>query len=189
MSTVTDTLYVAPVTVLGIGNVILRDEGFGVRVVEYLAAQYDFPDEVQLVDGGTLGIELTQYVTGTDKLLIIDSINGGAQPGTVFRFADDEIRAHFATKLSAHEVGIQDVLTMLELTGRRIPHTVVIGAQPYDIGAGVGLSERMQKLLPAMAAHALCELTAWGIDYRVKETPADLALSSVAEAKGENVCN
>lgn len=188
MSADAKSLYVAPVTVLGIGNVILRDEGFGVRVVEYLAARYDFPDEVQLVDGGTLGIELTQYVTGTNRLLIIDSINGGAVPGTQFRFADAEIKAHFAAKLSAHEVGIQDVLTMLELTGRKVPHTVVIGAQPYDIGAGVGLSKQMQKLLPVMAARALSELTAWEVSYHEKQTTTALNLSSVAEA-GENVCN
>ena len=72
-----DVLHPADVTILGVGNVILRDEGFGVRTAEYLDAHYDFPESVQVVDGGTLGIELTQYVTGTKKLLVIDSINGG----------------------------------------------------------------------------------------------------------------
>ena len=71
-----DVLHPADVTILGVGNVILRDEGFGVRAAEYLDAHYDFPESVQVVDGGTLGIELTQYVTGTKKLLVIDSING-----------------------------------------------------------------------------------------------------------------
>ena len=61
-------LFAAETTVLGVGNVILRDEGFGVRVAEYLAAHYDFPESVQIVDGGTLGIELTQFVTGTRRL-------------------------------------------------------------------------------------------------------------------------
>ncbi|MBR0284288.1 MAG: hydrogenase maturation protease, partial [Selenomonadaceae bacterium] len=64
-----NVLYPAEVTILGVGNVILQDEGFGVRVVEYLDSRYEFPEDVQLVDGGTLGIELTQYVTGTKKLL------------------------------------------------------------------------------------------------------------------------
>ena len=121
-------LFAAETTVLGVGNVILRDEGFGVRVAEYLAAHYDFPESVQIVDGGTLGIELTQYVTGTKKLLVIDSINGGQAPGTRFHFHNDDIMAHFQDKISAHEVGIQDVLALLAVTGKKIPEVVVIGA-------------------------------------------------------------
>ena len=156
-------LYGAEVTILGVGNIILRDEGFGVRVAEYLAAHYDFPDNVQVVDGGTLGIELTQYVTGTQKLLVIDSINGGAEPGTVFRFAGDEVMEHFQDKLSAHEIGIQDVLALLQVTGKAIPEVVVIGAQPYDLEAGVELSPGMQALLPQIVDQALQELDNWGI--------------------------
>ena len=114
-SSLDNVLYKNEVTILGIGNVILRDEGFGVRVAEYLDKHYEFPDTVQIVDGGTLGIELTQYVTGTEKLLVIDSINGGAEPGTTFRFHNDDVMEHFQDKLSAHEVGIQDVLGMMEL--------------------------------------------------------------------------
>ena len=102
VSSLDNVLHPAEVTILGVGNVILKDEGFGVRVAEYLDHHYTFPDSVQIVDGGTLGIELTQYVTGTNKLLVIDSINGGAEPGTVFRFHNDAIMEHFQDKLSAH---------------------------------------------------------------------------------------
>ncbi len=181
-----DVLYPADITVLGVGNVILRDEGFGVRVVEYLDARYEFPEEVRLVDGGTLGIELTQYVTGTKNLLVIDSINGGAEPGTVFRFEDDEVMAHFQDKLSAHEVGIQDVLALLSVTGRKIPRVVVIGAQPWDLGAGVGLSPRMKDLLPRMAEMALKELAAWGVTPAAKESAAAPELTVVAEEAVKN---
>ena len=176
-----DVLYPADTTVLGIGNVILKDEGFGVRVVEYLDAHYEFPENVQLVDGGTLGIELTQYVTGTKRLLVIDSINGGAEPGTVFRFEDDEVMAHFQDKLSAHEVGIQDVLALLSVTGKKIPHVVVIGAQPYDLGAGVELSLSMKELLPKMAEKALKELKEWGIEPLAKKDATDPDFTVVAE--------
>ena len=179
------TLYGNEITVLGIGNVILGDEGFGVRVVEYLADRYDFPDCVSLVDGGTLGIELTQYVTGTKKLLIIDSINGGKTGGAKFRFENEEVAAHFQDKLSAHEVGIQDVLTMLNVTGRKIPQVTVIGAQPCIVEAGVGLSPTMEKLLPETAADALQELAAWGITATRKTTAPTAKLNSVAEAEHE----
>lgn len=181
VSSLDNVLHPADVTILGVGNVILRDEGFGVRVAEYLDAHYAFPENVQIVDGGTLGIELTQYVTGTNKLLVIDSINGGAEPGTLFRFHNDDVMDHFQEKISAHEVGIQDVLALLTVTGHKIPEVVVIGAQPYDLEAGVELSPGMQKLMPQVAGQALKELEAWGIKPREKENAAALDFGIVAE--------
>ena len=181
VSSLDNVLHPADVTILGVGNVILRDEGFGVRVAEYLDAHYAFPENVQIVDGGTLGIELTQYVTGTNKLLVIDSINGGAEPGTLFRFHNDDVMDHFQEKISAHEVGIQDVLALLTVTGHKIPDVVVIGAQPYDLEAGVELSPGMQKLMPQVVEQALKELAAWGIKTQVKENAAALDFGIVAE--------
>ena len=176
-----DVLHPADVTILGVGNVILRDEGFGVRGAEYLDAHYDFPESVQVIDGGTLGIELTQYVTGTKKLLVIDSINGGQAPGTRFHFHNDDIMAHFQDKLSAHEVGIQDVLALLTVTGRKIPEVVVLGAQPYDLEAGVELSPEMKKLLPLIAQEAIDVLKEWGIEANEKEAGRSLDYGVVAE--------
>ncbi len=180
-SSLDNVLYKNEVTILGIGNVILRDEGFGVRVAEYLDKHYEFPESVQIVDGGTLGIELTQYVTGTEKLLVIDSINGGAEPGTTFRFHNDDVMEHFQDKLSAHEVGIQDVLGLLTVTGHKIPDVVVIGAQPYDVEAGVELSDGMMKLLPQMVEQALKELKNWGIVPKLRTGVEDMDYNKVAE--------
>lgn len=177
-----DVLFRNDVTILGVGNVILRDEGFGVRVAEYLDAHYDFPENVQIVDGGTLGIELTQFVTGTKKLLVIDSINGHAAPGTRFAIRDDDVLAHFQDKISAHEVGIQDVLALLEVTGHKIPTVTVLGAQPYNLEAGVELSEEMRKLVPEVAEEALNELRKWGIKATKKEHAAPVDIGRVAEA-------
>lgn len=177
-----EILYGSEITVLGVGNIILTDEGFGVRAVEFLAANYEFPDNVRLVDGGTLGAELTQYITGTKKLLVIDSINGGKTPGTKFRFEDDAIAEHFQEKLSVHEVGIQDVLALLTLTGKKIPKIVVLGAQPYDVSAGVGLTDGMMRLLPEIVGEALAELAAWGVAYTKKENASAPDFSTVAEA-------
>lgn len=181
VSALDNVLHPADVTILGVGNVILTDEGFGVRAAEYLDHHYTFPDNVQIVDGGTLGIELTQYVTGTNKLLVIDSINGGAEPGTVFRFHNDAIMEHFQDKLSAHEVGIQDVLALLTVTGHKIPEVIVVGAQPFDLEAGVGLSDGMQALLPQIVEQILKDLRDWGIEAQRKETAGDFDYSVVAE--------
>ena len=161
-----DGLFTAENTVLGIGNIILSDEGFGVRVVEYLQKNFTFPDNVALIDGGTLGVELTHFITGTRRLLIIDSIDGGAQPGKTFHLRGDEIKKHFAQKISAHEVGIQDVLTMLELTGKKIPHVELIGAQPFSLAAGVDLTEPMSKLVPVFADKVVEILRSWGLEVK-----------------------
>lgn len=159
-------LFTTENTVLGIGNVILSDEGFGVRVVEYLQKNFTFPDNVSLIDGGTLGVELTHFITGTQRLLIIDSIDGGAKPGKTFHLQDEEISKHFAQKISAHEVGIQDVLTMLELTDKKIPHVELIGAQPFSLEAGVELTEPMSKLVPLFADKAVEILRNWGLEVK-----------------------
>ena len=175
------------VTILGIGNVILQDEGFGVRAAELLREKYDFPPDVQIIDGGTLGAELLGVVTGTKHLLVLDSVNGGKEAGTLFHFANEQIAAHFQDKLSVHEVGIQDVLATLAVTGRAIPDVVVLGAQPYAVGAGVALSPAMEALLPEIERQALDVLSRWGVEVRAKSAPGEVAFTRVAEAKNETV--
>ena len=165
-----ESLFVSEITVLGIGNTILTDEGFGVRVVEFLQQNYKFPDNVALIDGGTLGVELHHFIIGTEKLLIIDSIDGGATAGTTFHLRDAEILNHFTQKISAHEIGIQDILTMLEITDKKIPCVELLGAQPYNLDAGTNLTEPMQKLLPIFADKALEILKSWGVEYKKVKT-------------------
>ncbi|MBE8954635.1 MAG: HyaD/HybD family hydrogenase maturation endopeptidase [Quinella sp. 2Q5] len=160
-----DGLFAAENTVLGVGNTILSDEGFGVRVVEYLQKNFTFPPNVALIDGGTLGVELLHFVWGTRRLLIVDSIDGGVESGTTFHLRGNEIRKHFAQKISAHEVGIQDVLTMLELSNK-LPHVELIGAQPFSLEAGVELTEPMKILVPKFAAQALEILRGWGLEVQ-----------------------
>ena len=173
------------VTVLGIGNVILQDEGFGVRAAELLREKYDFPPAVQIIDGGTLGAELLGVITGTEHLLVLDSVNGGKEAGTLFHFENEGISAHFQDKLSVHEVGIQDVLATLSVTGRAIPDVVVLGAQPYAVGAGVALSPQMEALLPEIERRAIDVLSRWGVEVRAKGASREVAFTRVAEAKHE----
>lgn len=158
----------AEITVLGIGNIVLRDEGFGVRAAEYLRENYFFPDQVRILDGGTLGMELLRFVTGTRRLLILDAIRGDKAPGTVYRLEKEDVAAHFQSKLSAHEVGIQDILTLLALTGKPVPEVVVLGAEPVDLSVGLDLSAELSPLVPDLAARALSELKSWGIEAEPK---------------------
>ena len=164
-----ESLFVKEITILGIGNTILTDEGFGVRVVEFLQQNYKFPENVNLIDGGTLGVELQHFIIGTQKLLIIDSIDGGVESGTTFHLRDGEILKHFTQKISAHEIGIQDILTMLEITGKKIPCVELLGAQPYSLDAGINLTPQMQKLLPTFADKALKILKSWQVNFYVND--------------------
>ena len=149
------------ITVLGIGNIVLGDEGFGVRAMEHLQQTSEYADDVEFLDGGTLGMELLPFITGIDRLLIIDAVRGGGKPGDIYIFRGDEVDAHFADKLSAHEIGIQDVLTALKLTGREIPEVVVVGAEPLCLDAGTNLSPVMIKALPGVCQLAAAEINRW----------------------------
>ena len=159
-------------TVLGIGNIVLRDEGFGVRVAEYLTEHYTFPQDVQVLDGGTLGMELLRFIDGTKRLLLLDAVRGEKAPGETYRLAGDAVAAHFQDKLSAHEIGIQDILTLLSLTGKPVPDVVVLGAEPVDLSAGMELSPALSALVPEMARRAVEELALWGVTVKEKAQEA-----------------
>jgi len=117
------------ITVLGIGNILLQDEGFGVKVVDELQRRYRFPDSVQVLDGGTLGIELMRFITGCEKLLVIDAIAGDGPPGSFYRLAGEAMQAYFTDKVSLHELGIRSA-------GRRGGDTGCGTSQP---GSGPGV--------------------------------------------------
>ena len=142
-----------PVVVLGIGNILLSDEGFGVRVVEYLSEQGGLPDNVELVDGGTLGPELLHFVTGAGRLIIVDAVKGEDtdEPGKIYRFAGEEVNEHFSQRMMAHELGITDLLALMRLTGQAAPEIIVLGAVPFDLSPSLELTEGMTALVPRMA--------------------------------------
>ena len=152
------------ITVLGIGNILLRDEGFGVRAVEQLLGRYRFPSAVQVLDGGTLGMDLLRFLTGTKRLVVVDAIAGGGPPGTFYRFAGDEVKAYFREKVSLHELGIKDVLAVLEATDRAIEEVVVLGVQPESLDVGLELTPVVAAALPDTVAAVMKELARWQVE-------------------------
>lgn len=151
------------VTVLGIGNILLQDEGFGVRVVEELHRRYCFPNDVQVLDGGTLGMELLRFVAGTSKLLVIDAIGGGQAPGTFYRFTGDEVNTYFQDKVSMHELGIKDVLMALELLDKRIDEVVIIGVEPQTLELGLELTATVAGKVDETVAAVIDQLELWQV--------------------------
>ena len=122
------------VLLLGIGNLLWADEGFGVRALEHLHAHYQFPANVQLLDGGTQGIYLVQYVEAADILVVFDAVDYGLPAGTLKIVEDDEVpRFMGAKKMSLHQTGFQEVLAMAQLLDRYPKHLLLIGVQPVEL--------------------------------------------------------
>jgi len=158
------------VVVLGIGNIILSDEGVGVRAAEALEATYELPDYVEVIDGGTAGMELLGPLSGVDLLLVLDAVTAGGAPGTIVKLAGSEVPVFFRSKLSPHQVSICDVLAGLEFSGELPRDLVLIGVEPESMELGLELTPTVAARLPEMAAMAAAELNARGV--AVKEKPA-----------------
>jgi hydrogenase maturation protease len=155
--------------VIGIGNVLWADEGFGVRAVEALHDAFAFPDGVVLLDGGTLGLNLLEDVACSRRVLVFDAVDYRLAPGTIKVLRDGEVPAWGRTKLSPHQVGFNDVLAHAALQGRGPERITVIGVQPEvldDFGGSLRASVRA-RLAEAVALGAQ-ELASWGLPGRAR---------------------
>ncbi|MGO8955141.1 MAG: HyaD/HybD family hydrogenase maturation endopeptidase [Rhodomicrobium sp.] len=149
--------------VLGVGNILLSDEGIGVHAVNALAARYDLPPEVEVIDGGTSAMDCLDRIASSDLLLIADCVRSGREPGSLTRLGDSEIKAFFRTKISPHQVGLSDVLATLALHGLAPARTVLIGAEPKSLALGLELTPELAAKLAAMVDALAAELSAAGL--------------------------
>jgi hydrogenase maturation protease len=113
------------ILILGIGNVLLTDEGIGVRALKELERKFTFPANVELLDGGTAGIELLRHIRNRDYLIIIDAMKCDQEPGTVVRVEGDDVPAAFRTRISPHQLGLSDLLAAAMLTDE-LPKNLVL---------------------------------------------------------------
>lgn len=151
--------------VLGIGNLLWADEGFGVRCVEALQAAYALPESVHLLDGGTQGLYLLPYVQEADRLLVFDAIDWGLPPGTLHEVEGAEVpRFMGAKKMSLHQTGFQEVLAAAELTGRAPSELYLVGVQPEELeDYGGSLRQSVKARIPEALALAVARLARWGV--------------------------
>lgn len=156
------------VVVLGVGNVLLSDEGIGVRVVERLEAGYQLPPEVELIDGGTCGMEMLEQLENLDALIVVDCVRHGQPPGTPVLIKGDGVPVFFRTKLSPHQVGLSDVLASLEFTGRAPAYTAIIGIQPESLELGMEPTPVVAARIPELLASVLAELHGLGLAVEEK---------------------
>lgn len=153
---------------LGLGNILLGDEGIGIRALERLQVQYQLPETVQPLDGGVMGLELLTYVEDAKALLAIDAVQTGQPPGTLVRLEGEEIPTTLAMKLSMHQVNFQEVLAVSRLRGKTPPRLVVWGMEPAVLEPTVVLSEPIANQLDNLVQAVVAELSEWGVGLTAK---------------------
>ncbi len=154
----------AKVVILGVGNILLRDEGVGVRVIERLRQEYSFPEVVELIDGGTVGANLLPIIHSTSHLIIVDAIHSRQEPGSIFKLTPDELATQITPKASLHQVGLQEALHIARTLDGRLPATVIIGIEPDDASHwGLELTPCISSCIPQLIEIVLQELNALNI--------------------------
>lgn len=161
------------ILVLGIGNLLYADEGFGVRCVERFMSHYRLPEQVSAVDGGTLGLMLVQEVRKADVLVIFDAIDYGLEPGTIKLISNDDVPKYMgAKKVSLHQTGFQEVLSLAEFAGEMPQELYLIGVQPQIIeDYGGSLSEPVRAQVEPAINHAIEFLAERGITIEKLDQP------------------
>ena len=148
--------------VLGVGNKLLSDEGVGVHVVERLAAGYVIPEEVQLLDGGTLGMDLLYYLEGIENLLLVDAVETHKDPGTLIRLEGEEVPAFLSLKISPHQLGVPDMLAAARFKDLYPKRLVLWGIQPELLDIGLDLSPLIESQMDILIGNVVEQLRAWG---------------------------
>ena len=143
--------------VLGVGNYLLSDDGVSVHVIERMLAAHEFPPDVQVVDGGTCGLDLLQYLEGVNNLILIDAIHASQEAGSIIRLSGDQVPAYLALKISPHDIGLPDLLATAKLRDLYPENVVVIGIQPASLEFGVELSTIVANRLDELAETILAE--------------------------------
>lgn len=157
--------------VLGIGNLLWADEGFGVRAVEALHAHWQLPANVRVMDGGTQGIFLLPWVRSADRLLIFDAVDFGREPGSLHLVRNDDVpRFMGAKKMSMHQAGFQEVLSSADLAGELPAELALIGVQPELLDDyGGSLQPRVRQQIEPAVGLALEVLAGWGVVAQPRE--------------------
>jgi len=146
------------IAVVGVGNLLLKDEGIGVHIAHVLQ-QIDIPHDIEIIDGGT-SPDLPYYFEDVNKVIIIDAVKGGGKPGTIYRFHPNDIAVESEEITSLHELGLMQSLKMMSLAESEPKETVIIGIEPKEIDWGTELSAELQQKMPEIINVVLSEISA-----------------------------
>lgn len=149
------------ITILGLGNLLQRDEGFGIHALHALQAHLSQGEGVQCLDGGTLGLSLLPLVEDSHSLLVLDAIDAGKSPGTLIELCGEQVPYNSSQKLSEHQVGFQEVLALARFRGQLPKRLHLIGAQPQDLSAGLELSPPLLAAIHRVVRRAEIVVQSW----------------------------
>jgi len=161
------------VLVLGVGNILLQDEGVGVRVVQEFQRRFQLPEGVDVLDGGTAGMCLIEDILDKDHVIIVDAVQTGQPPGTLVRLAGDEVPVFLQQRISPHQLGLSEVLATLALIDKKPQHLVLIGIVPQSMALSLELSAEIEHHVDVLVDKVVAELAAIGV------RPALLSVASV----------
>ena len=161
------------IAVFGIGNTLLSDDGVGVHVINRLRTECRFPEYVELIDGGTKGLDLLPLFEGRDKVLIVDAANFKKEPGTIDMVEGDKIPAFLVSnKLSVHQIGLPDTLFAARLMDLMPQEICLIGIQPKTMETGTELSDEIKSQLDPLVERVLLKLKDWGVEVLSRNIPS-----------------
>jgi hydrogenase maturation protease len=147
-----------PILVLGVGNLVLTDEGVGVHVARRMQ-EMDLPSDVDVMDGATGGFDLLDDIEGRKKVIVVDTVNGGEAPGTIYRMTAEDIEETEKARLSLHEIDVTDLLKLADLFEIQKPEIVIIGIEPKDMdSASMELSPEIEAKVPRLIELVMKEI-------------------------------
>jgi hydrogenase maturation protease len=147
-----------PILVLGVGNLVLTDEGVGVHVARRMQGM-DLPPDVDVMDGATGGFDLLDDIEGRKKVIVVDTVNGGEAPGTIYRMTAEDIEETEKARLSLHEIDVTDLLKLADLFEIQKPEIVIIGIEPKDMdSASMELSPEIEAKVPRLIELVMKEI-------------------------------
>lgn len=148
--------------VLGLGNPLVRDEGFGVEAVRRLVERFLLPEGVEVMDGGTLGLQLLPILQDAQRILILDAVDVSRPPGAIAHIGWDDVRRALPVKISPHQETVTEVLAMLELLKGKPTDFLIIGCQPASLEMGLELSPEVEKSMERVLEDVVEVLRDWG---------------------------
>jgi hydrogenase maturation protease len=174
-----DGIYSPDIMILGIGSILFSDDGFGIRVAQRIEQEYEFPENVLVVDGGVLGINLLGVISKPKHLIVVDTMRNKGNPGDLYRLEGDAIPERIRAKNSLHQVDFLEALTLCQALDN-VPQTVIIGVEPEDIQTlSLVLTPTVQAQVEPVIRMVLAELDRLGVSYRKKEDSDHVPRDSV----------
>ncbi|UCG61322.1 MAG: HyaD/HybD family hydrogenase maturation endopeptidase, partial [Candidatus Zixiibacteriota bacterium] len=134
--------------IMGAGNVLMGDDGIGVRVIEVLRDKEGLPDGIEIIDAGTATLDALALVENVDHLIIVDAVKGGQPPGTIYQFSPDDVSEPPSQKISLHQMSLLEALKVGRMLGAKTPRVSIIGVEPKTIAAGTSLSKEVGDQIP-----------------------------------------